>query len=65
MAMSPKVRALCDGCNVREPFEHRCHGAFGPIAVWGEMVEAGCNCAECVYLDRDESLSVVDPESLR
>jgi hypothetical protein len=33
------VNGLCDGCNVREPFEHRCHGA-------------PCPCEECREADR-------------
>ena len=36
---------LCDGCNVRGGWEHRCHGE--PITVRGEMVYAACECAEC------------------
>lgn len=28
------MRTLCDGCDVREPFEHRCHGE-------------SCSCLEC------------------
>jgi hypothetical protein len=32
-------RALCDGCNVREPYEHRCHGV-------------PCPCEECREADR-------------
>ncbi len=33
-ALDAEVAALCGGCNVRRPFEHRCHGG-------------GCPCAEC------------------
>jgi len=29
---------ICDGCNVREPFEHRCHGR-------------GCNCTNPVCME--------------
>lgn len=52
---APMRRALCDGCNVNEPFEHRCHGAFGPITVRGESLDAGCSCSECIA-ERDEVL---------
>ncbi len=34
---------LCAGCNVREPFEHRCHGANCSC----DMCEAPCTCVEC------------------
>lgn len=30
---------ICDGCNVREPWEHRCHGK-------------PCPCEECREADR-------------
>lgn len=33
------AKRLCDGCNVREPFEHRCHGL-------------PCPCQECREADR-------------
>lgn len=33
---------LCDGCDVREPFEHRCHGSDG---AW--MDGRSCECPEC------------------
>lgn len=31
-------RYLCGGCAVREPHEHRCHRADGPLP---------CSCEEC------------------
>lgn len=37
--MSPDTTHLCDGCNVREPWEHRCHGNDG---AW--MGEPPCEC---------------------
>lgn len=33
---------LCDGCNVREPHEHRCHGGDG---AWADG--RVCECPEC------------------
>jgi hypothetical protein len=36
---------ICDGCNVREPHEHRCHE--DRCTVDGEPVEGTCACAEC------------------
>lgn len=43
-------RVLCDGCNVREPWEHRCHsGRYGQanIMVRGERELVVCQCEEC------------------
>ena len=46
---------LCDGCNVREPFEHRCHGE-------------GCNCDNPVCMERqgkithDQLMDIVNKE---
>ena len=36
---------ICDGCNVREPFEHRCHGSR--MQVRGENVSGACECEGC------------------
>jgi len=36
---------ICDGCNVREPHEHRCHE--DRCTVGGEFVEGTCECPEC------------------
>lgn len=33
-----RCQRICDGCNVREPWEHRCHGE-------------PCRCAECHEID--------------
>lgn len=47
-AATPRTPILCDGCNVREPFEHRCHGYSAPrIQVAGEWVNASCECEDC------------------
>jgi len=40
---------LCDGCDVREPWEHRC---FGP----------GCPCEECI---EERRLFDTPPEPVR
>lgn len=39
------MTTICDGCNVRKPWEHRCHGprAF----VNGERVGLPCECQQC------------------
>ena len=37
---------LCDGCNVKAPHEHRCHGS-GPITVHGDRKEMACECIPC------------------
>lgn len=37
---------ICDGCNVREPHEHRCHGQ-GPIMVQGDRQDIACECEPC------------------
>lgn len=39
------MRQVCDGCNVLEPFEHRCHGD-------------GCSCPECKVLSSDRRAPV-------
>lgn len=40
------MRVVCDGCNVREPFEHRCHQRN--ILVQGERIDKLCCCWECL-----------------
>ena len=40
-----RPRRICDGCNVRAPWEHRCHG--NRMRVGGEAVEGSCECEEC------------------
>ena len=47
---------LCDGCNVRSPHEHRCHGTDGPITVRGDSINAGCRCEPCQKQPTMESL---------
>lgn len=49
-------KILCDGCNVREPHEHRCHGKEGPITVQGDRMNAGCECQDCGKRPTMESL---------
>jgi hypothetical protein len=36
---------ICDGCNVRAPFEHRCHGRNAYVR--GERTGKACDCQEC------------------
>lgn len=36
---------ICDGCNVRTPWEHRCHGERAQVR--GEPTGKRCQCAEC------------------
>ena len=45
---------LCDGCNVREGHEHRCHSDSGQkdMMVKGERVWATCGCEECAEVRR-------------
>jgi len=49
---------ICDGCNVREPFEHRCHSTSGSgrtipeMVVRGERVPRACECEPCREEDR-------------
>lgn len=46
---------LCDGCNVRQPWEHRCHGA-------------DCNCDSPICMEKqgrlthDELMQIVNAE---
>lgn len=39
-------RVICDGCNVREPWEHRCHGSNAYVS--GERVGKPCECRDCI-----------------
>lgn len=45
--------SVCDGCNVRPPWEHRCHGE-------------GCNCDDPICMERqgrithDELMDIVN-----
>lgn len=37
---------ICDGCNVKSPHEHRCHGK-DRITVLGEPRNSACECEAC------------------
>ena len=41
---------ICDGCNVREPHEHRCHRF--PITRFGVKMSKACECLACREADR-------------
>jgi hypothetical protein len=43
--MSTTADNLCDGCNVRPPWEHRCHGSSATVR--GESTGRPCSCDEC------------------
>lgn len=50
---------LCDGCAVRKPWEHRCHGLDAPeIVVHGERVRGPCECSECQEAETEFAASV-------
>ncbi len=38
-------KLICDGCNVKPPFEHRCHGDNSQVS--GEPTRLSCECDEC------------------
>lgn len=40
---------ICDGCNVRDPFEHRCHGSNSYVR--GERVGLPCECWQCLEIE--------------
>lgn len=40
-----RIEVMCDGCNVRGVFEHRCHGTNAQIH--GEPTNRMCECPEC------------------
>lgn len=47
-AQHAKMAKRCDGCHVRSPWEHRCHGLEAQtIVVNGERVAGPCECPEC------------------
>lgn len=50
LGTSPSPETICDGCNVREPYEHRCHR--GRSVVHGEQTGRKCQCVEC-FIMRD------------
>ncbi len=41
---------ICDGCNVNEGWEHKCHSRSGQedMMIRGERYHAFCSCEECV-----------------
>ena len=43
--LATKVTTICDGCNVRPLFEHRCHDDC--IVVAGVQTERKCECPFC------------------
>lgn len=51
--MSTKI--ICDGCNVQEPYEHRCHGQ-NQISIGGEIQDGACDC-ECQRQPTAKSLA--------
>lgn len=38
---------LCGGCNVREPWEHRCHSNHGQVCLCDDCLGRRCRCQEC------------------
>ena len=44
--------ALCDGCNVRGVFEHRCHNLAGRVMVGGQRSDKRCQCPGCFVLNQ-------------
>jgi hypothetical protein len=50
---------VCDGCNVRQPWEHRCHGLdASEIVVNGERVRGSCECPDCREAEAEFAASV-------
>jgi NTP pyrophosphatase (non-canonical NTP hydrolase) len=39
------IMIICDGCNVRDPWEHRCHGSNAYVR--GERTGLPCECHQC------------------
>lgn len=37
---------ICDGCNVRQRWEHRCHGGYN-VLVMGQRYHGHCECRDC------------------
>lgn len=51
MALAKKfAMAICDGCNVNAPFEHRCHENNATIR--GERINKSCECPICREKER-------------
>lgn len=48
--MSGAKRVICDGCNVRGGWEHRCHAprCSARMTVYGEPRFGACECADCM-----------------
>ncbi len=44
-----RTLTICDGCNVRPPFEHRCHGSRAVVR--GEQTGEPCRCVECFLVE--------------
>ncbi len=42
-------RLICDGCNVRVPFEHRCHGIRSEVN--GVQTGRQCECDDCFVVN--------------
>jgi hypothetical protein len=40
---------ICDGCNVRGNWEHRCHGTRSVVA--GEQTNKQCQCPDCFVIN--------------
>ncbi|MFC1630170.1 hypothetical protein ACFL06_01385 [Patescibacteria group bacterium] len=43
---------ICDGCNVNEPFEHKCHGEDAHVQ--GEPTGKPCECPSCGEIKNEE-----------
>ena len=48
---------ICDGCNVYNPWEHKCHGY--DILVEGEKTNKICACPQCRELDLEFPKSAI------
>ena len=49
------LHMVCDGCNVRDGWEHRCHtpnGFPGPVTIRGERFFLRCDCSDCADMRR-------------
>lgn len=57
LSLELAMPVICDGCNVREPFEHRCHGEQS--VVMGEQTGKPCECQPC------RELEALTPEQIR
>src|SRR3989344_9252547 len=50
--LNPSQVTICDGCKVRKPFEHRCHGSRSMVR--GEQSGKPCQCLEGFEITADE-----------